>query len=102
MDQLWKMLWGEEQGHNLSEFALLLVLVGLLAASVAAGFGVTLSGACSKAYAAVTFASRSESGTATISNSHSSPSTEFGKSIGSGSRDVSGTGQRAGLAGGTR
>ena len=76
MDRLRKRLWREEKGQNVSEFALLMVLLALLGASVAGIFGLTVRSACWSVYAAVAKASSSASNTADSGPKAIEPSTE--------------------------
>ncbi len=59
MFRLWKRLWHEEEGQNLSEFALLLALICLTATSSVSCFSQALQTKYSNASSSVTVAAAS-------------------------------------------
>lgn len=90
MYRMWKRVWSEEEGQNTSEFALILVLLTLIAAAVAGRFGVTLNNTYSTVQAAITSISPAESTGA--SSSDSGPSANDGSSAGNSSSSPNGSG----------
>jgi len=92
MLRLWKRLWNEDRGQNLSEVALLLLLVSLFAASIAGTYGITVSGAYSKVYVAVTNVSSSGSGSSATADNSTSSNSRAGLSGGSGASNTSSSG----------
>jgi Flp pilus assembly pilin Flp len=59
MFRLWKRLWREDEGQNLSEFALLLALVCLTATTSVSCFSLALQTKYSNASSSVTVAASS-------------------------------------------
>jgi Flp pilus assembly pilin Flp len=92
MRQLWKRIWDEEGGQNLSEYALILVLVGLLAASVVSALGMTVRASYSTVYAAFAHGSSAASNISSSSNPASNSSDESGSNSASNSSSRSGSG----------
>jgi Flp pilus assembly pilin Flp len=97
MKQLWERLWDEERGQNVSEYTLVLVLVGLLGASVASAFGVTVHGTYSTLFAAIPNQSPSVS---SASNSASNAGVSPASSSSSSSSDGSDSGSDSGSGNG--
>jgi Flp pilus assembly pilin Flp len=54
METLWKRLWYEEQGQDLTEYALILVLISLVAIASMKFFGSRLKNVYSNASANIT------------------------------------------------
>jgi Flp pilus assembly pilin Flp len=107
MHRLWKRLWDEERGQNVPEYALVLVLVGLLGASVASAFGVTVHSTYSAVRAAITNQSpsgsnASDSASNAGSVSASSSSSSSSNISDSGSASISGIGNENGNGNGYR
>jgi Flp pilus assembly pilin Flp len=109
MKRLWKRLRDEDRGQSISEYALLLVLIGLLAASAVSAFGGAVHSTYSTVYAAITnpaFAgatasdSASNAGGSPASSSSSSSSDDSGSDSSSGNSSGNGNGNGNGNSSG--
>lgn len=100
MHHFLKKLWSEDRGQNVSEYALLLVLVSLFAAAVIGVIGPAVSSTCAKAYAAISSTSTSGSGSSAISGGGASAtnSSSSNNGPGPGNGNAGGGGQGRALA----
>ena len=69
MSRMWKRLWREDRGQNLTEYSLLLTLICLGSVTALAGYGTALQASYSRVSSVIAATSTSGSGSGSSSKS---------------------------------